>query len=148
MTLHLVKLCAGADSVDDLAARIDYRCEVNKKAGLGAVHDHVTRMHSRREEELLEGGSIYWVIRGVILARQNIIGFERRTGKDEIERTAILLDPAYVLTEPQPRRAFQGWRYLPAEDAPQDLKGQNLKGRGRKGPPPELGAKLAELGLL
>jgi hypothetical protein len=134
MTLHLVKLCAGADSVDDLAARIDYRCEVNKKAGLGAVHDHVTRMHSRREEELL--------------ARQNMIGFERRTGKDEIERTAILLDPAYVLTEPQPRRAFQGWRYLPAEDAPQDLKGQNLKGRGRKGPPPELGAKLAELGLL
>ncbi len=148
MTLHLVKLCAGAESVDDLAARISYRSEANKAAGLGAVHDHVTRMHPRREEELLGGGSIYWVIKGVILARQKIVGFERRTGNDDIERTAILLDPAYVLTEPQPRRAFQGWRYLPGEDAPRDLKGQSLKGRGRKGPPPELGAKLAELGLL
>jgi hypothetical protein len=100
-------------------------------------------MHPRREKELLEGGSIYWVIKGVILARQKIVGFEKRTGKDEIERTAILLDPAYVLTEAQPRRAFQGWRYLAGEDAPQDLK----KG-ARKGPPPELGRELAELGLL
>lgn len=147
MTLHLVKLCAGAESVDDLAARIDYRCGVNKTAGLGAVHDHVTRMHPRREKELLDGGSIYWVIKGVILARQAILGFERRSGKDEIERTAILLDPAYRLTEPQPRRAFQGWRYLQGEDAPKDL-----KIRGRKAPQQklmaELGAELAELGLL
>ena len=148
MTLHLIKLCAGAESIDDLAARIDYRCGVNEAAGLGRIHDHVTRMHPRREKELLEGGSIYWVIKGVVFARQKIIGFERRTGKDEIERTAILLDPQYVLTEPQPRRAFQGWRYLSVEDAPLDLKGQNAKGRGRKAPPPELGAKLAELGLL
>ena len=147
MTLHLVKLCAGAESVDDLIGRIEYRCGVNKAAGLGRVHDHVTRMHPRREEELLNGGSIYWVIKGVIQARQKIVGFERRTGMDEIERTAILLDPAFVLTEPQPRRAFQGWRYLPGEDAPGDLKGRSGK-RGRKDPPPELGAKLAELGLL
>lgn len=143
MTLHLVKLCAGAESVGDLADRIDHRAAVNEKAGLGRVHDHVTRMHPRREKELLEGGSIYWVIKGVILARQKIVGFERRTGKDEIERTAILLDPAYVLTEAQPRRAFQGWRYLAGEDAPRDLK----KG-ARNGPPPELGRELAELGLL
>lgn len=146
MTLHLVKLCAGADSVDDLAARIDSRAAINEKAGFGRVHDHVTRMHPRREAELLGGGSIYWVIKGVILARQQILGFERRTGKDDIERTAILLDPAYVLTEPQPRRAFQGWRYLAGEDAPGDLKGAGK--RRRKGPPPELSLKLAELGLL
>ncbi|WP_375202440.1 DUF1489 family protein [Hyphococcus sp.] len=143
MTLHFIKLCAGAESVEDLVARIDYRCGVNEAAGHGRIHDHVTRMHPRREEELLTGGSIYWVIKGVVLARQKILGFERRTGKDEIERTAILLDPAYILTEPQPRRAFQGWRYLKDEDAPKDL-----KMRGRKAPPPELGAELAELGLL
>ena len=143
MTLHLIKLCAGAESVEDLVARIDYRRRVNEAAGQGRIHDHVTRMHPRREKELLNGGSIYWVIKGVVLARQNILGFERRTGKDEIERTAILLDPAYILTEPQPRRAFQGWRYLTGEDAPKDL-----KKRGRKSPPPELGAELAELGLL
>lgn len=148
MTLHLIKLCAGADGVEDLISRINHRADVNDAAGLGRIHDHVTRMHPRRETELLDGGSIYWVIKGVILARQRIVGFERRTGADDIERTAILLDPAHVLTEPQPRRAFQGWRYLPAEDAPRDLNGHGLDGKRRKGPPPELGRALAELGLL
>ncbi len=143
MTLHLIKLCAGAESVDDLADRIAHRAAVNEKAGAGRIHDHMTRMHPRRETELLGGGSLYWVIKGVILARQKILGFERRTGKDGIERTAVLLDPAYVLTEARPRRAFQGWRYLEGEDAPRDLK----KG-AQKGPPPELGRELAELGLL
>lgn len=143
MTLHLIKLCAGADGVEDLADRIRYRTGLNEAAGLGRIHDHVTRMHPRRERELLDGGSIYWVIKGVILARQRILGFERRTGADDIERTAILLDPAHVLTEPQPRRAFQGWRYLEGADAPRDL-----NGKGRKGPPPALGRELAELGLL
>jgi len=143
MVLHLIKLCAGAESVDDLAARIDRRKKLNQAAGRGAVHDHVTRMHPRREDELLDGGSIYWVIKGVILARQKLLGFERRTGEDGIERTAILLDPKYVVTDPAPRRAFQGWRYLKGEDAPRDSRTD-----GRKGPPPELGRKLAELGLL
>lgn len=144
MTLHLVKLCAGADGLDDLRARINHRVEANIEAGRGRVHDHVTRMHPRREEELLNGGSIYWVIKGVILARQKIVGFERRTGRDQIERTAILLDPGYVLTTPASRRAFQGWRYLPEEDAPSDLK----TGKRKKAPPPELSLELAELGLL
>lgn len=143
MTLHLVKLSAGAGSVDDLVAWIAKRSAQKKAAGHGRVHDHVTRMHPRREAELLAGGSIYWVIKGMIQLRQKIIGFERRTGQDGIERTAILLDPDYVLTEAQPRRAFQGWRYLGAEDAPRDL-----RARGRKAPPPELGRELAELGLL
>lgn len=144
MTLHLVKLCAGADSLEDLRARINRRVEANLEAGGGRVHDHVTRMHPRREEELLNGGSLYWVIRGVILARQKIIGFERRVGRDRIERTAILLDPDYVLTAPASRRAFQGWRYLPEEDAPRDLETRARK----KAPPPELCLELAELGLL
>ena len=144
MTLHLIKLCAGADSLDDLRARIERRAEANAKAGGGRVHDHVTRMHPRREAELMDGGSLYWVIKGVILARQRIIGFERRMGGDQIERTAILLDPDYVLTAPAARRAFQGWRYLPAEEAPRDLETR----RRSKAPPPELSLELAELGLL
>ena len=143
MTVHMVKLCVGADSVDDQQQWVDRKSKANREAGLGNVHDHVTRMRPRREGELLDGGSIYWVIKGVILVRQRIIGFEQRTGLDEIERTAILLEPKLILTEPQPRRAFQGWRYLSADDAPKDLR----KSSG-KGPPPELGAELAELGLL
>ncbi len=147
MTLHLVKLCAGADSVEDLAARIDHRSSVNEAAGLGRIHDHLTRMHPRREAELRDGGSIYWVIKGSIQARQAILGFERRTGTDDIERTAILLDPDYVLTEPQPRRAFQGWRYLPGEDAPKDLQTRR-RTNGRHETGHKLKAELAELGLL
>ncbi len=143
MTVHLVKLCVGAESVGDLEAWVARRSRRNEQAGKGCVHDHLTRMHPRRESELGAGGSIYWVIRGVILVRQRILGFERRTGADEIERTAILLDPALVLTEPAPRRAFQGWRYLAEADAPKDL-----SQRSKTAPPPELSAELAELGLL
>lgn len=143
MTVHLVKLCVGADTVSDLGAWVKKRTRDNESAGRGKVHTHVTRMHPRREDELVKDGSLFWVIKGVIQVRQRILGFERRTGADGIERTAILLAPKLVLTEAQPRRAFQGWRYLAAEDAPRDL-GKT----GRKGPPPELGAKLAELGLL
>lgn len=143
MTVHMVKLCVGADTVDDQRYWVEKKSRANQKAGHGNVHDHVTRMRPRREDELLDGGSLYWVIKGVILVRQKILGFEQRTGLDAIQRTALLLEPNLVLTEPQPRRAFQGWRYLPAEDAPKDLRNS-----GGKGPPPELGAELAELGLL
>ena len=143
MTVHLVKLCVGAETVGDLRDWVEKRTHQNEKAGHGRIHNHVTRMHPRRETELLGGGSLYWVIKGVILVRQAILGFEKRLGADQIERTAILLVPELVLTEPQHRRAFQGWRYLSAADAPGDL---SLK-RGKQ-PPPELSVELAELGLL
>ena len=143
MTVHLVKLCAGAQSIDDLRDRVERSVAVNRKTGLGAVHDHVTRMHPRRGKELCDGGSIYWVIKGVIQIRQKILKIGEKIGKDGIRRTQIILDPRLIETKPQPRRAFQGWRYLAAEDAPGDL-----RQRGPHSPPPELSRKLAELGLL
>ena len=143
MTIHLVKLCVGANSVNDLFDWVEKRTAANEKAGRGRIHEHVTRMHPRRETELLEGGSIYWVIKGMILVRQRLIGFEQRNGADGIRRCAILIDPPLIMTEPQSRRAFQGWRYLPATDAPRDV-----KQGARKNPPPELAIELAELGLL
>ena len=91
----------------------------------------------------MDGGSLYWVIKGVVLARQVILGFEPRHGADGVERTAILLEPRLTLTEPQSRRAFQGWRYLSPDDAPFDLSAV----RGKE-TPPELSAALADLGLL
>lgn len=143
MTLHLVKLCVGASSVDDQKQWIEKRVALNERNGLGRVHDCVTRMRPRRMDDLRDGGSLYWVIKGVILARQLILGFEPRHGADGVERTAILLEPRLALTEPQSRRAFQGWRYLSPEDAPSDL--SNMRG---KETPPELSATLADLGLL
>jgi hypothetical protein len=143
MPLHLLKLCVGAVSVDDQRDWIKRRVAWNEAQGRGAVHDCVTRMRPRRRDELLDDGSLYWVIKGVVLARQRILDLRPRTGEDGIERTAIMLEPELALTEPQPRRAFQGWRYLNAEDAPSDL-----ASRRGKTPPPELFATLADLGLL
>ena len=144
MTIHLVKLCVGAQSVGDLEAWIEKKAAANKKAHGRRIHAHVTRMRPRRQEELLSGGSLYWVIKGVVQARQEIMGFERRIGADGIERTAILLKPQLVLTQAQPRRAFQGWRYLEPGDAPADL------GAAERATalPPKLQSELAELGLL
>ena len=142
MTLHLIKLSAGAESVDDLTSRVKRGVERNRRAGVGALHDHVTRMFPRRAEELLAGGSLYWVVKGVVLVRHRIVGLGTVTGADGIERCEILLDPDIVETEAQPRRAFQGWRYLRPEDAPRDIK------KGRRQAPPALRAELAELGLL
>ncbi|MBI1366488.1 MAG: DUF1489 family protein [Alphaproteobacteria bacterium] len=142
MSVHLIKLCVGADSVEDLEAWVRRRADENAKGAWGRVSHHVTRMFPRRVDALLDGGSLYWVIKGVVLVRQKILGLETVVGADEIERCAILLDPALVETEAQPRRAFQGWRYLRPEDAPADLK------KSARRAPPELRAELAELGLL
>jgi hypothetical protein len=143
MTVHLVKLCVGAESVDDVRSWIERKAAANARLGMGRAHDHVTRMRPRRARDLLEGGSLYWVIKGAILARQRIAGLESRIGADGVERTAILLRPALVLTQARPRRAFQGWRYLDPADAPPDL-----NRRGRRETPPELAVELSELGLL
>jgi hypothetical protein len=142
MPLHLVKLSVGAEGFDDHARWAKKRAAVNAKGRFGKVHDHVTRMFPRRAVEILGGGSIYWVIKGAIFCRQRVVGLEPVTGEDGVDRCAILLDPHLIATEAQPRRAFQGWRYLKEEDAPRDLK----KGVSRAGA--ALTAELAELGLL
>lgn len=143
MPLHLLKLCVGCDSVDDLAAWQADRLAEARAAGTPAFAFHVTRMWPRREAEVVDGGSLYWVIRGVVLARQRLLGLEPRTGADGVARCALRLDPELVRTVPQPRRAFQGWRYLRPEDAPADLP----EGEGFD-VPPELARDLAEIGVI
>jgi len=135
--IHLIKLCVGAEKVEDL---IEWQ---QARYGEGSAR-HVTRMWPKRGDELLDGGSLYWVFKGVVLARQRVIGLEEVIGADGIARCAIELDRDIVRTEAMPRRPFQGWRYLKAEDAPVDLRA----GREREDPlPRELQAALAEIGL-
>lgn len=142
MTIHLVKLCVGADFVDDLRGWIEKRVAYNQGRGWGRVHDHVTRMTPRRRDDLLAGGSIYWIIAGSIRCRQRVLDLKPSAGADGVERCAILLDPALQPTELQPRRPFQGWRYLTEVDAPADAKGDAAK------TPEALRLELAELGLI
>ena len=137
--INLLKLCVGADSVEDL---MDWQRSQRPHWPEGhAVH--VTRMWPKREAEVLEG-SLYWVIKGVILARQRILDLQEANLGDGIPRCALVLDQEVIRTEAAPRRPFQGWRYLDPKESPRDLP----KGRAMDDPlPPKLAQALAELGL-
>lgn len=101
-------------------------------------------MWPRRDEELLNAGSLYWVVKGLILCRQRIVRLDRVEGKDGILRCGIIMDPKVVQTEAAPRRPFQGWRYLSPEDAPRDLR----KAReSETSLPAELSQALADIGV-
>ena len=115
MPLNLVKLCVGVTEIEELEAWVK-----DARAGRDTL-DHVTRMFPKRKDEILPGGSLYWVIRGMILCRQPIAGLETVTGGDGIERCRIAFKPQIIPVRPVPRRAFQGWRYLEPKDAPADL---------------------------
>ena len=121
MPLHILKLCVGCDSIEDLEGWIAHRLKEARRAGRKPEHKHTTRMVPKRVEEILDGGSLYWVIRGNVQVRQRIIEIRPFVDKEGIWRCHLVLDPKTVPTEWQPRRAFQGWRYLKPEDAPRDL---------------------------
>ncbi len=145
MALHLVKLCVGADSLQDLRDWVSQRSLLAIAAGLEPHSIHTTRMIPKRVEELLDGGSLYWVIKGQVLARQNLLDIRTFKGDDGITRCDLVLGPEVIETSPAPKRPFQGWRYLTPEDAPRDLGGSD---GGADDLPSDLKRELAELGLL
>ncbi len=145
MALHLIKLCVGADSIEDLREWVSRRALVAMAAGLEPSSSHTTRMVPKRAEELLDGGSLYWVIKGQVQARQRLLDLKTFTDADGIGRCELVLGPEVIETEFQPKRAFQGWRYLKDEEAPRDLKSL---GSDAAELPMELRRELAELGLL
>jgi hypothetical protein len=138
--VHLIKLCVGVERVEELAA-----WQAGRAAALpGGRPRHVTRMWPKRADEVLAGGSLYWVIKGVVLARQRIVALEPVEGADGISRCGIVLDPALIPTEAAVRRPFQGWRYLAPADAPRDLARARPQ---EEALPPALAAALADLGV-
>jgi len=143
--LHLIKLSVGSESVDDLREWQSARAAERLARGEDPRPRHVTRMWPKRGDELLAGGSIYWVIRGVIRARQRIAALEEVVGEDGIRRCGIRMDPTLIPTIPRPRSAFQGWRYLAAGDAPQDI---GAAPGDEPGLPPGLREALARFGVL
>lgn len=139
--MHLIKLSVGTESVETL---IEWQKHRAAQSPDGHCF-HQTRMWPKREKEIVNGGSIYWVIKGEISARQRILRFDEKIGEDGIRRCAIVLDKELIPTVNALKRPFQGWRYLKPEDAPADLP----KARGQEDTlPVELNRALAEIGVL
>jgi hypothetical protein len=145
VTLHIVKLCVGCDSIEDLAAWQKQRLARLRRRNPKARLRHVTRNTPRRGDEVLDGGSLYWVIKGLAQVRQRIIGLKPALDEEGQPACAIELGVKLVRTEFVPWRPFQGWRYLEAADAPPD----RTASRGHNDAlPPKLAAELRALGLL
>src|SRR5215468_4696555 len=121
MPLHLIKLAVGCESVKELKDWIAERMKTAKKQGLPRRHVHVTRMTPKRIDDILAGGSLYWVIRGEIAAREKIIAIEPFRDRDGIGRCRLVMQPKVIAVSPRPMRAFQGWRYFTEDAAPPDL---------------------------
>ena len=144
MPLHMLKLCVGADSISDLEDWVAMRLAEKKKRREPLEHHHTTRMVPKRVAELLDGGSLYWVIKGQISARQKLLDIRPFVDTDGIGRCHLVLEPEITPVTPRPYRAFQGWRYLQPKDAPADLGSSS----GAADMPEELRRELSELGLL
>ena len=145
MSLHLIKLCVGCDSVKDLRDWIREKLEEKKRRKLPLEHWHITRMVPKRADELTDGGSLYWVIRGQIMCREKIAAVRPFVDKEGVGRCRLALVPKVILVEPRPYRAFQGWRYLEPKDAPRDL---DRAAPGARDMPEDMRRELRQLGLL
>jgi hypothetical protein len=145
MALHLIKLCVGAERVEDLEDWFESgRADWKGPRGIRAVA-HLTRQVPKRAKELLAGGSLYWVIKGRIQTRQRLISIDSTKDEEGRPRCALVMDRKLILTRPRAHRPFQGWRYLEATDAPPDIGPYKSDGgQGNAG----LKAELLELGLI
>ena len=141
MTINLIKLCVGAETLDDL---IRWRLELLslRRDDPSIRSEHITRSTPKRKDELLSGGSLYWVIKGQIQARQTLDDIITFTDSDGISRCKLVFGDDVIPTHWRSRRAFQGWRYLESSDAPPDLP------KGEASIDPSLYLELSELGLL
>jgi len=143
MTIHIIKLSVGSESVDDLAEWQAQRLNQLKRKGQKPELVHITRQMPKRAEELLNGGSIYWVIKGWICARQRLLEL-RPLVRDGVPYCGLVYDKEMMRVSPRPRRPFQGWRYLNRKDAPPDMS----KGIIGNDMPEDIQRELALLGLL
>ncbi|HEY8381716.1 MAG TPA: DUF1489 family protein [Microvirga sp.] len=145
MPLHLIKLCVGCDSIRDLEEWIEENQTLHRRLGRPYEQAHTTRMVPKRMDEIVGGGSLYWVIKGQVMCRQTLLAIRPFTDGAGIGRCHLVLEPNVVPVEPRPYRPFQGWRYLEPKDTPRDLG----RGSGDLAQMPEaMRRELADLGLL
>ena len=139
--INLIKLSVGTESIEGLKAWQDSP----RPKGADGLPRHITRMWPKREAELVAGGSIYWVIKGVVQCRQRILRLDEYDRGDGIRRCALVFDPKLIRVQNQTKKPFQGWRYLKPEDAPADLPEHRTR---EEQLPPQLSAALADIGVI
>ena len=140
-SIHLIKLSVGSETVEDMIAwQATRRAQTDDR-----LPRHITRMWPKRECALLNGGSIFWVVKGFLQCRQRILRLDEVIGSDGIRRCAIVLDPMVIRTTTAKKRPFQGWRYLSLADAHADLDAQS---ENEDQLPPELATALADIGVV
>jgi hypothetical protein len=144
MTVHLLRMAVRIESLAHLESVQQERMKTIAKQGGDGLYTY-TRNVPKRVDELVDGGSIYWVVKRFVRVRQRIIGVERHTNDEGRPYCALQLDPAHVQVMPRPQKAFQGWRYLREEDAPEDLESSAVQ---HDEMPPEMMEELRNLGLL
>lgn len=142
MTLHLIKLSVGPKDVAQLAAIQARRAREEPPLR------HQTRMFPKRAAEILDGGSIYWVVAGWVAVRQRILDIREEQWDDGSSCAGLVLDPTLVPVAARPQKPFQGWRYLAPEAAPPDLDHDTPAAEGLEAMPAKLRAELRALGLI
>jgi hypothetical protein len=151
MTVHLLRMAVRVESVGHLrtiqAERMKESAQTGKNKGRKKKRLYTrTRNVPKRTAELLDGGSIYWVVKRYVRVRQKILGIESATNSEGRRYCAIELDPELVLVDPRRHKAFQGWRYFRLEDVPADISAQSAADADNL--PPELADELRDLGLI
>ena len=139
--IHLIKISVGSETVECLQK---WQATPRALAPDGKPR-HITRMWPKRGADLLEGGSIYWVIKGFLQCRQKILRLDEMIGEDGVRRCSIVLDPVIVLTTKVKKRPFQGWRYFYADEAPADLRKRSTK---EQPIPASLAGALSDIGVI
>lgn len=142
MGVNIIKLCVGAGSIEDLADWQEHQRVRRTLLGIDPRPVCDTRMTPKRADEVTAGGSLYWVIKGVILVRQVIEDIETIDDGAGRSRCEFILNPTLIRTAPMRRKAFQGWRYFLAKDAPSDLS----INEGGEALPEQLRAQLIDIG--
>ncbi len=142
---NLVKLCVGAESVDDLRRSVAQRARRAAAEGLPRDYPHVTRSRPRLADDIIAGkGSLYWVVKGSIACRQRILSLTQVEDEDGRPKCRIGMALEVVATRLYPMRPFQGWRYLPDDKCPPDASQADVE----DAMPPEMSEELRRLGLL
>ena len=141
--LHLIKLSVGStsfSSLDSWQQRVAFKHSSGKK-----VFNHGTTMRPKRTEELLAGGSVYWVVKGFIIGRNPLVAIDYDPKAAGRQKCSLLCGLPMIPVMPRRFRAFQGWRYFKPADAPRDMTRTQMK-KGHL--PPEMMAELSDLGLI